>query len=78
MTYVVCVCVCVAVSDWDVVQGLWDQAVELLSLNLEEHPVLVTEPVFNTKSLREKYAEVMFENYKVPGLFICKTPVLSW
>jgi actin-like protein 6A len=66
-------------ADTDVIQALWDHSYETLSLKGKEaqHPVVLSEPSDNVQSLREKHAEIMFEHYKVPALFICKTAVLS-
>lgn len=65
------------VADWDIVQSLWDYSNETLSVNSSEHPVLLAEPAFNSQTLREQYTTMMFENYKVPAVFLCKSAVLS-
>jgi actin-related protein 3 len=36
----------------------------------EEHYVTLTEPPLNTPENREYTAEIMFETYNVPGLYI--------
>jgi actin beta/gamma 1 len=43
----------------------------------EEHPVLLTESIFNLNSHREKMTQIMFETFKVPGLYIINTSILS-
>ena len=42
-----------------------------------EHPVLVTEPAWNTPEHRERMAEIMFEEFKVPAFYIANTGVLN-
>jgi actin-like protein 6A len=66
-------------TDTDITQALWDHAYETLSLNGKEaeHPVVLSEPSDNVQASREKTAEIMFEHFKVPAFFICKTAVLS-
>ena len=46
---------------------------------LQFHPniLFLTLPQWNTKQKREKLTELMFETYKVPAFFLCKTAVLS-
>ena len=45
--------------------------------NAEEHPILVTEPAWNTPSNRERMAEIMFEEFQVPAFYIANTGVLN-
>ena len=42
-----------------------------------EHPVLVTEPTWNTQANRERMAEIMFEEFQVPAFYIANTGVLN-
>ena len=42
-----------------------------------EHPVLVTEPAWNTPANRERMAEIMFEEFQVPAFYIANTGVLN-
>jgi actin-related protein 3 len=43
----------------------------------EEHYFLLTEPPLNTPENREQMAEIMFETYNVPGLYIAVQAVLA-
>jgi actin-like protein 6A len=66
------------VHNWDALEKLWDHALcERLGMRSREHPVLLTEPAFNTKEIREKYTEIFFEKYDVPAFFVAKDPVCS-
>ncbi|CAG8590901.1 13527_t:CDS:2 [Acaulospora colombiana] len=42
-----------------------------------DHPVLVTEPAWNTPANRERMAEILFEEFKVPAFYIANSGVLS-
>jgi actin-like protein 6B len=42
-----------------------------------EHPILVTEPAWNTAANRERMAEIMFEEFQVPAFYIANTGVLN-
>ena len=38
---------------------------------------MLAEPSFNTKDLREKTVELLFENFSPPAIFLAKNAVLS-
>ena len=42
-----------------------------------DHPLLLAEASFNTPAAREKLAELMFEKFQAPALFLSKSAVLS-
>ncbi|OAF65697.1 Actin-like protein 4, partial [Intoshia linei] len=43
----------------------------------EVHPLLMSEPVWNTKAQREQMCELIFETYNVPAYYVSKSAVLS-
>ncbi|KAL1340821.1 hypothetical protein HN51_027280 [Arachis hypogaea] len=66
------------VADWDIVDNIWDHAFrECLLIDPKEHPMLLAEPSSNTQQQRERAAELMFEKYKAPALFLAKNAVLT-
>ena len=48
-----------------------------LGVKPSEHPILVTEPAWNTAANRERMAEIMFEDFQVPAFYIANTGVLN-
>ncbi|XP_022134917.1 actin-related protein 4 [Momordica charantia] len=66
------------IVDWDIVDSIWDHAFrECLLIDPQEHPMLLAEPSSNAQQQRERTAEIMFEKYKVPALFLAKNAVLT-
>ncbi|ONK79760.1 uncharacterized protein A4U43_C01F9790 [Asparagus officinalis] len=64
--------------DWDIVDNIWDHAFrEHLLIDPRERPMLLAEPSSNTPQQRERVAKLMFENYKVPALFLAKNAALT-
>jgi len=66
------------VTNWDDMEKIWQYVYqdELKTLS-EEHPALLTEPPLNPRKNRAKLAEVFFETFNVPALFISMQAVLS-
>ena len=64
---------------WDAMELLWEHIYSKSYLNakLEEHPVLLTESPHNANSHREQLAEIFFETFRVPALFVAPPAVLS-
>ncbi|KAL4184382.1 hypothetical protein AMTRI_Chr10g225370 [Amborella trichopoda] len=66
------------VVDWDMVDNIWDHAFrQCLLIDPKEHPMLLAEPSSNPQQQRERTAELMFEKYNVPALFLAKNAVLT-
>jgi len=59
-------------------ERLWQRCLfEYLRCEPEEHFVLLTEPPMNPPENREYTAEIMFETFNVPGLYIAVQAVLA-
>ncbi|XP_052809402.1 actin-related protein 3-A isoform X1 [Mya arenaria] len=66
------------VDDWDLMERFWEQAIfKYLRSEPEDHYFLLTEPPLNTPENREYTAEIMFETFNVPGLYIAVQAVLA-
>ena len=48
-----------------------------LSVNPAEHPLMLTEPAWNTTRARELLAEMVFEGEGVPAMYLGSAGVLS-
>ena len=59
-------------------ERFWEQAIfKYLRAEPEDHYFLLTEPPLNTPENREYTAEIMFESFNVPGLYIAVQAVLA-
>ncbi|KAF7331924.1 hypothetical protein MKEN_00072700 [Mycena kentingensis (nom. inval.)] len=66
------------ISEFEPVVALVRHAIEdVMRCNPAEHPILVTEPAWNTPQNRERMAEIMFEELEVPAFYISNTAVLN-
>ncbi|KAJ7699873.1 actin-related protein Arp4p [Mycena rosella] len=66
------------IHDFEPISALMRHAiVDVMRCNPSEHPILVTEPAWNTPANRERMAEIMFEEFQVPAFYIANTGVLN-
>ncbi|KAL7037554.1 hypothetical protein ACKWTF_009273 [Chironomus riparius] len=67
------------ITDWNDMERIWTHIYgkDQLSTFSEEHPVLLTEAPLNPRKNREKSAEIFFETFNVPALFVSMQAVLS-
>jgi len=65
------------VTDWDQMEKIWEYTFSELSVQPEEHPILLTEAPLNPTKNREKAAQIFFETFNVPALFVSMQAVLS-
>nr|CAD7406827.1 unnamed protein product [Timema cristinae] len=67
------------VTDWNDMERIWQYiySKDQLQTFSEEHPVLLTEAPLNPRRNQEKAAEVFFETFNVPALFVSMQAVLS-
>eukprot|EP00741_Cyanophora_paradoxa_P025006 tig00000319_g24138.t1 len=66
------------VRNWSDMERIWSHIYSSeLKIHSEEHPVLLTEAPLNPRRNREKAAEIFFETFNVPALFISLQAVLS-
>ncbi|KAL7541622.1 hypothetical protein ACHAWF_006989, partial [Thalassiosira exigua] len=64
---------------WDAMELLWEHLYAPSNLNakVDEHPVLLTEQPHNPTSHRDRLAEVFFETFRAPALFVAPPAVLG-
>lgn len=66
------------IENWDNMEKVWQRCIyKYLRCEPEEHHFLLTEPPLNTPENREYTAEVMFETFNVPGLYIAVQAILA-
>lgn len=66
------------VAHWDVMQEVFEQTYkEKLKVNASDHPVFIADSPLTTSYMREKMAEMMFETFDVPALYVKDTAALS-
>lgn len=66
------------VSDWDATEQLWDHIFKkTLQVDCANHPLLLTEQIWNTKKNREAAMELALETFDFPAFYIVKSPVAS-
>lgn len=66
------------VDNWSDMERLWEHCIfRYLRAEPEDHFFLLTEPPLNQPENREFTAEVMFETFNVPGLYIAVQAVLA-
>jgi len=65
------------VTDWKVMEQIWNQVYDELGVKAEEHPVLLTEAPLNPRKNRERMAQIFFETFNVPSLYVSLQAVLS-
>jgi len=66
------------VDNWAHMEYFWEQCIfKYLRSEPEDHYFLLTEPPLNAPENREFTAEIMFETFNVPGLYIAVQAVLA-
>eukprot|EP01066_Platyproteum_vivax_P008594 Platyproteum_vivax@DN3630_c0_g1_i1.p1 len=65
------------VDDWVDMENIWTHVYSDLRANSEEHPVLLTESPLNPRKNREKSAEIFFETFNCPALFVSAQAILA-
>lgn len=66
------------VTDWDDMERLWFHTyTQDLKAVPEEHPVLITEAPLNPRSNRDRMAQIFFEQFNVPSIYVSIQATLS-
>ncbi|VEL32466.1 unnamed protein product [Protopolystoma xenopodis] len=66
------------IEDFDHFENVVDYMVKFLTpTEITEHPILFSEPAWNTKAKREKVTEILFEKFKIPAFYVAKNAALT-
>ena len=66
------------VENWDLMERYWEQSIfKYMRCEPEDHYFLLTEPPLNAPENREYTAEIFFESFNVPGMYIAVQAVLA-
>ncbi|CEG48928.1 alpha-centractin [Plasmopara halstedii] len=67
------------ITDWNSMHRIWQHVYskDMLNVQSEDHPVLLTEAPLNPVANRQRAGEVFFETFNVPSLFVSPQAVLS-
>ncbi|XP_013077417.2 uncharacterized protein LOC106063566 [Biomphalaria glabrata] len=66
------------ITNWDDMEVLWAYMFkDVLSVDPSKHPVLMSEALNNSSFNREKTAQILFEKFQIPSLFMTNQAVLS-
>ncbi|KAI3629584.1 hypothetical protein MIR68_012406 [Amoeboaphelidium protococcarum] len=66
------------IENWDWMERYWEQSIfKYMRCEPEDHAFLLTEPPLNAPENREYTAEIFFESFNVPGLYIAVQAVLA-
>ncbi|RCI01538.1 NuA4 histone acetyltransferase subunit [Rhizopus stolonifer] len=66
------------VEDWDAYEAIWHATFDdMLRIRPEEHPLLCTEPAWNTKENREKMIQLALEKFDFPAFYLAPDAVMT-
>jgi len=65
------------IHDWKDMQQIWQHTYTQLNVVQDQHPVLLTEAPLNPRSNKVKAAQIFFETFNVPSLYVQAQAILS-
>jgi len=65
------------VQEWETMEKIWGYTYKQLNVDSQDFPALLTEAPLNSIQNRSKMAEIFFEKFQVPGLFVETQAILS-
>lgn len=65
------------INNWPDMEQIWGYIFKEMKESASQHPVLISEPIENPMTNREKTAEAFFEHMSVPALYFQSQPILS-
>ncbi|CAH1132653.1 unnamed protein product [Ceutorhynchus assimilis] len=66
------------ITRWEVQKPVWDHVFSKNVFPIEDNPVILTQPLFNFKSIQDCIDEIFFEEYEVSSLFRCSPSDLTY
>ena len=66
------------VQDWEDLERLWDHTFkDVLRIDPQDHPLLITEPPMMPTSQREEMVEMLFNKFNVPAVYMANEAALT-
>ncbi|XP_070705585.1 uncharacterized protein [Pempheris klunzingeri] len=65
------------IRNWDEMEKIWHHTFQQLSVDPEDHPVLLTEAAMNPLENRQRMVEIMFECFSVPFTYVAMQAKLA-
>ena len=66
------------IMNWEDMEQIWSHSYyNVLKIDPNTHPILVTEPILNPKKNRERITQIMFETFNVTDLYIAHQASLA-
>ena len=66
------------IKDWESLEKIWNYIfTNELKVNQKEYNILISQPINNIKENKEKIAEIMFESFNIPGLYLADSTILT-
>ncbi|XP_046556831.1 actin-like isoform X1 [Haliotis rubra] len=66
-----------SITGWEDIEKVWQHAYSRLEASPEDHPILITKPPITSKDTQERMAQILFETFKAPAMYIADTASLS-
>ena len=65
------------IKDWQAMERIWSKTFRELGVDPSQHPVLLSQVLLNPPKNKEKIAEIMFERFNIPKLYLAHQGVLA-
>lgn len=65
------------INNWEDMEQIWGHIFKEMKASASQHPVLISEPLENPMTNRQRTAEAFFEYMSVPALYFQSQPILS-
>lgn len=63
------------IEDWEGAVNMYKYYFDdVMKIDYQEQPILITEPVWTTRDYRQKLVETFYEEFEFPALYLARTP----